>query len=105
MTPRKLHYGAAVADEDPNGSPMDALEEQSGTDAHTERHFIVFFRDAGWQFTYRGSVTGPFANRDEAIDEAVNEARATGEPDVEVIVQDPDMRQQTVWRQDTRVRQ
>ncbi len=73
-------------------------DDADATTAHPERHFIVLFRDAGWQFTYRGSVSGPFASREDAIAEAIREARATREPEVEVIVQEPDMRQETVWR-------
>ncbi len=80
----------------PEEQPTDpaAVAEQS---AHPERHFIVCFRD-GWQFSYRGTITGPFSDRDEAIEEAIREAEETGVPDVEVIVQDPDTRQETVWR-------
>jgi hypothetical protein len=100
MTPKEPHYGAAVGDEDPNQSPMDPLEDSPGADASPERHFIVYFRDANWQFTYRGSITGPFADRDAAVQAAIQEAQHTGEKNVEVIVQEPDMRQETVWRPD-----
>jgi hypothetical protein len=96
------NHGAAVADEDPDFSPMDddpAILAAAGDEssAHPERHFIVCFRD-GWQFTYRGTITGPFADREEAIEEAIEEARRTRRPDVEVIVQDPDTQQTVVWR-------
>ena len=64
----------------------------------TERHFIVRYRDAAWHYAYRGNITGPFGSRDEAIEAAIKEACDTGEPEAEVIVQDPDMRQETVWR-------
>ena len=101
--PKDPTHGAAVADEDPNYSPMEdgiAAPDDSES-AHPERHFIVFFSNAGWQFTYRGSITGPFENRDIAVAEAIREARESGTEGVEVIVQEKDLRQQTVWRHST----
>lgn len=64
----------------------------------TERHFIVFHRHSAWQYTYRGSITAPFTSRDDAIAAAIKAARDTGERDIEVIVQDHDMQEETVWR-------
>jgi len=78
-------------------NPDDAAAPGSAEEV-AQRHFIVFFRDAAWQFTYRGSITGPFASREVAIAEAIREARESGIEDVEVIVQQSDMRQETVWR-------
>ena len=44
-------------------NPDDAAAPGSAEEV-AQRHFIVFFRDAAWQFTYRGSITGPFASRE-----------------------------------------
>ena len=101
MKRKDPNHGKAVADENPDFSPMDvsAIRAAAGDDssAHPERHFIVCFRN-GWQFTYRGTITGPFADRDQAVGEAIKEAQQTRRPDVEVIVQDPDTQQTVVWR-------
>ena len=64
----------------------------------SERHFIVYLRDAAWQYSYRGSVTAPFKTREDAIEAAIIEAQEEGDPEIEVIVQDSDMRSETVWR-------
>jgi len=61
-------------------------------------HYLVTFHDAAWQFTFRGTVTGPIKSREEAVTLAIAEAERNGEGDIEVIVQDPDLRQETVWR-------
>ena len=60
-------------------------------------HFIVFHRDAAWQYTYRGSIRAPFSSREEAVAAAIDAARETGDPDVEVIVQNPETVEETVW--------
>jgi hypothetical protein len=64
----------------------------------SERHLIVTQRDSAWQYMYRGTITGPFKGRDDAIEEAIKEARKIDDPDLEVIVQDVDLNQETVWR-------
>jgi hypothetical protein len=61
-------------------------------------HFLVYLRDASWQFTYRGSITAPFKSREEAIEAAIEAAQESDDPDVEVVVQDADMRTETIWR-------
>lgn len=61
-------------------------------------HFIVYLRDAAWQYTYRGTAVGPFTSRDEAIGLAIQAARDSDDPEAEVIVQDPETRAETVWR-------
>ena len=63
-----------------------------------ERHIIVYERDHSWQYTYRGSIAAPFKSREDAIDAAIEEARRTRDATIEVIVQDHDMQQETVWR-------
>ena len=63
----------------------------------SEQHFIVTARDHAWQYSFRGSIAGPFKSRDEAIAAAIEDAKETGEGDVQVIVQDHDMQQETVW--------
>lgn len=64
----------------------------------SERHFIVYLRDSAWQYSYRGSVTAPFRSREEAIESAIAEAREENDPEIEVVVQEADMRSETVWR-------
>lgn len=64
----------------------------------TQNHFIVCERDGAWQHTNRGSISAPFKTREAAIESAIDEARNSGEPDAEVIVQDPEMQTSTVWR-------
>jgi hypothetical protein len=54
----------------------------------------VFFRHSAWQYTFCGSITAPFGSREEAI-EAARESQG---PQAEVIVQNPDMQEETVWR-------
>jgi hypothetical protein len=61
-------------------------------------HFVVSQKDTAWQFSFRGEVTGPFSDRNQAIESAIAEATATGLPDVEVVVQDPDTKTEVVWR-------
>ena len=61
-------------------------------------HFIVYERDHSWQFTHRGAITAPFKTRDDAIAAAIEEARATDHRETEVIVQDKDLQQETIWR-------
>ena len=61
-------------------------------------HYIVYLRDSLWQYTFRGSPVGPFADRDEAIASAIKAARESEDPEAEVIVQDPETRAETVWR-------
>ncbi len=64
----------------------------------TERHLIVYQRDNAWQFSFRGTITGPFSSRESAIEAAIEEARTSDDTEVEVIVQDNDLTEETVWR-------
>jgi hypothetical protein len=64
----------------------------------TERHFIVTERDHAWMYSHRGDAAGPFKTREQAIEAAIAEATAMGDPAAQVIVQDHDMQQETVWR-------
>ncbi|WEJ56978.1 DUF2188 domain-containing protein [Devosia sp. FJ2-5-3] len=66
----------------------------------SQSHFIVYERDASWQFTHKGSITAPFDNRDEAIEAAIGAARDSGDPGAVVIVQDRDTDEKIVWRHD-----
>jgi hypothetical protein len=66
----------------------------------TPSHFIVSMQDAAWQFSHRGTVTGPFPSKEEAIDAAVEEAKAItvdGDPS-EVIVENEDRTFESTWR-------
>lgn len=64
----------------------------------TQNHYIVCERDGAWQHTNRGSISAPFKTREAAIESAIDEARTSGAPDAEVIVQDPETQTRTVWR-------
>ncbi|WEJ31659.1 hypothetical protein [Devosia sp. SD17-2] len=64
----------------------------------SQSHFIVYERDAKWQFTNKGSITAPFDNRFEAIEAAIGAARTSGDPHSIVIVQDPGTDEEIVWR-------
>jgi hypothetical protein len=64
----------------------------------SESHFIVYLRDGCWQHTNRGSISAPFKTRDAAITSAIADAREAGDPEAEVIVQDPETTAATVWR-------
>jgi hypothetical protein len=64
----------------------------------TESHFIVTERDHAWMYSHRGDPAEPFKTRSEAIEAAIAEATAIGDPAAHVIVQNRDMQQETVWR-------
>lgn len=64
----------------------------------SESHYIVRLRDGFWQHANRGTTAGPFKTRDAAIEAAIEEARNSGDPTAEVIVQDSETLAETVWR-------
>jgi hypothetical protein len=64
----------------------------------SESHYIVRLRDGFWQHTNRGTTAGPFKSREAAIEAAIEEARNSGDPTAEVIVQDSETLAETVWR-------
>lgn len=61
-------------------------------------HFVVSQRDSAWQFSFKGDITAPFATRDEAVAAAIRAAEALDEAAVEVLVQNADMKTESVWR-------
>ena len=61
-------------------------------------HFVVSQGDSAWQFSFKGDITAPFHTRDAAIKAAIAQAEASGDPHVEVVLQDADMRTERVWR-------
>lgn len=61
-------------------------------------HFVVSQRDSAWQFSFKGDITAPFATRDKAIEAAIAAAQASDDPDVEVLLQDADLKVESVWR-------
>lgn len=63
-----------------------------------EHHYIVSNNGGIWQFSALGSTFAHFGSRDEAVDAAIEAAREAGEPEAQVIVQDMNREQQTVWR-------
>ncbi|RYE09772.1 MAG: hypothetical protein EOP22_07970 [Hyphomicrobiales bacterium] len=64
-----------------------------------ERHIIVSEKDHAWQYSYRGAATGPFKTKQDAIEDAIISARKVEDDRVEVILQESDLSQETVWRQ------
>ncbi|MBJ3785317.1 DUF2188 domain-containing protein [Devosia sediminis] len=64
----------------------------------SESHYIVSLRDGAWQHANRGTTSAPFKSRDAAIQAAIDDARESGDPAAEVIVQDPETTAETVWR-------
>jgi hypothetical protein len=62
-------------------------------------HYLVSAATlAGWQFSHKGDITGPFDSKEGAIEAAILEAGQSDDPDVEVVVRDADLRTETVWR-------
>ncbi|KQX42906.1 hypothetical protein ASD04_02830 [Devosia sp. Root436] len=59
-------------------------------------HFVVSQRDSVWQFSFRGDVTAPFADRKAAIDAAIAAAGKIAES--EVVLRDGDVHSETIWR-------
>jgi hypothetical protein len=53
---------------------------------------------SGWQFSHKGDITGPFESKEQAVEAAIAAAGEAEAPDVEVMVQDADMKLETVWR-------
>lgn len=64
----------------------------------SKSHFLVCKRDGAWLHTHRGTTSAPFTSREEAIEAAIGEARDSGDPDAEVIVQASETSTETVWR-------
>jgi len=64
----------------------------------SESHFIVCLRGGAWQHTHRGTTSAPFTSRAAAIEAAIDEARKSGDPAAEVIVQASETSAETVWR-------
>ncbi len=64
-------------------------------------HFLVAAAAiSGWQFSHKGVITGPFESKEQAIKAAIAAAAESGDRDVEVLVQNADMKVETVWRPD-----
>lgn len=63
-----------------------------------EHHYIVSMNNGVWQFSALGHTHAHFASEREAIDAAISEARRAGEPGAQVIVQETNQEQSTVWR-------
>ena len=64
----------------------------------SESHFIVTLRDGSWLHTNRGTTSAPFKSREAAIEAAIEDARESGDPAAEVIVQDSETSAEIVWR-------
>jgi hypothetical protein len=63
----------------------------------TSHYLVAAAAIAGWQFSHKGDITGPFENKEQAIEAAIAAAGESGDPDVEVLVQDADMKMEIVW--------
>ena len=64
-------------------------------------HFVVSQRDSAWQFSFKGDITAPFHTRDAAVEAAIAAAEESGDPHVEVLLQDADLKTERVWRAGT----
>jgi hypothetical protein len=65
-------------------------------------HFVVSQRESAWQFSFKGDITAPFHTRNAAIQAAIAAAEASEDPNVEVLLQDSDLKTESVWRPVTR---
>jgi hypothetical protein len=72
-----------------------AVEETSMSTSH---YLVARTALAGWQFSHKGDITAPFETKEKAIEAAISAAGESDDPDVEVMVQDADMKLETVWR-------
>jgi hypothetical protein len=64
----------------------------------TSHYLVATAAIAGWQFSHKGDITGPFESKEQAVEAAIAAAGESGDPEVEVMVQDADMKLETVWR-------
>jgi len=64
----------------------------------TEHHYIVSNNNGVWQFSALGNTFSHFTSAEAAIDAAITAAREAGEPGAQVIVQETNKEQSTVWR-------
>jgi hypothetical protein len=64
----------------------------------SSHHFVVAAQEHAWHFSYKGAMTGPFTSREAAVHAAIAQAIQQGEPDIEVLVRDADLKTETVWR-------
>lgn len=66
----------------------------------SNQHFLVAAQDRSWHYSYKGDMTGPYSSREEAVAAAIAEAAALDDRAVTVVVQEADLRTETVWRPD-----
>lgn len=64
----------------------------------SEHHYIVSNHDGVWQFSALGKTHAHFASEQEAIDAAITTAKEDGDPGAQVIVQELNKEQATVWQ-------
>lgn len=63
-----------------------------------EHHYIVSNNGGVWQFSALGNTYAHFDSEEAAIEAAIAAAREAGEPGAQVIVQELNKEQSTVWR-------
>jgi hypothetical protein len=63
-----------------------------------EHHYIVSNNGGVWQYSALGSTFAHFESEQAAINAAIAAAREAGEPEAQVIVQETNKEQATVWR-------
>jgi hypothetical protein len=66
--------------------------------AKMANHYVVAEQDRAWHYSFKGALVGPYTSKQAAIDAAIQQAQASGDGDIEVVVRDADMRSETVWR-------
>lgn len=65
-----------------------------------EHHYIVSNNGGVWQFSALGNTFAHFSSQKDAVDAAIAAAQDAGEPEAQVIVQETNKEQLTVWRAD-----
>jgi hypothetical protein len=64
----------------------------------TEHHYIVSNNNGVWQFSARGNTFSHFDSEQHAVAAAIAAAQEDGELEAQVIVQETNKEQSTVWR-------
>lgn len=64
----------------------------------TSHYLVAAAAIAGWQFSHKGDITGPFESKEQAIKAAIAAAGKAENRDVEVMVQDADLKLESVWK-------
>jgi hypothetical protein len=64
------------------------------------QHYVVSEDNGRWRISFHGDIQGPFANKDKAVEAAIEHARQcarTGR-EIEVLVQDIESNFHSAWK-------